>query len=216
VSRGESSAPGPIRLDTSARRAADLVFGTLLLLAASPVLLLAALAVRLDSPGPVLFVQSRVGRHGKPFPILKFRSMVRDAERIGPRISGRHDPRITRVGRMLRATKVDELPQILNVLRGEMTLIGPRAEVMEAVAHYSTEELRLLEVRPGLTGPGQIHFTTDQAAALDGAEDAEAFYRDHLLHAKLALDLDYLRHRSVGRDLSLIGRTALVILGWRR
>ena len=202
-----------MRGDTPLRRAVDLLLTVPALLVLTPLMGAIALAVRLESPGPALFRQRRVGRQGEPFAILKFRSMVRDAERLGPQISGRRDPRITRFGRMLRATKLDELPQLINVVRGEMTLIGPRAEVPDMVLAYTVEERETLRVRPGLTGPGQLHFTTDQVAALDTAADAETWYRQHQLPVKLALDLDYLRHRSLAADLGLLARTVSVMLG---
>lgn len=205
-----------MRGDTPLRRAVDLLLTVPALVLVAPLLAVIALGVRLGSPGPALFRQRRVGRGGRPFAILKFRSMVRDAERLGPQISGRRDPRITGLGRLLRATKLDELPQLVNVVRGEMTLIGPRAEVPDMVRSYTDEERQTLRVRPGLTGPGQLHFTTDQAALLDTAADAEAWYREHQLHAKLALDLDYLRHRSLGADVGLLLRTVAVMLGTGR
>lgn len=202
-----------MRGDTPLRRAVDLLLSAPALLLLAPLLGAIALAVRLESPGPALFQQRRVGRQGRSFAILKFRSMVRDAERLGPQISGRRDPRITRVGRLLRGTKLDELPQLVNVARGEMTLIGPRAEVPDMVREYTAEERDTLLVRPGLTGPGQLHFTTEQAAALDAAADAEAWYREHQLHAKLALDLEYLRRRSLAADLRLLARTVAAMVG---
>jgi lipopolysaccharide/colanic/teichoic acid biosynthesis glycosyltransferase len=215
--REEAAASGdPIVHDGAARRAVDLVAGIAALVALSPFLALVALAIKLDSPGPVLYSQERMGREGRPFRILKFRSMVADAERRGPAVSGKGDPRITRMGRWLRASKVDELPQLINLVRGEVTLFGPRAEVARYLPHYTAEERRLLEVRPGLTGPGQLYFTTHQAAELDSAEDPENHYIEHQLHPKLAMDLDYLRNRGVVRDLALLGRTVAVMAGWRR
>jgi lipopolysaccharide/colanic/teichoic acid biosynthesis glycosyltransferase len=176
---------------------------------------LIALAIVLESGGPVFFSQERVGKGRRPFKILKFRTMVVDAERAGPKVSGQRDPRITRVGAFLRATKLDEFPQVVNVLCGEMTLIGPRAEVPEMIRHYTPEELRILEFRPGLTAPGQIYFTTDQATELDGVEDAEAYYVEHHLHSKLRMDLDYLRDRSVVLDLKIVMWTVKLLLGLR-
>lgn len=202
-----------VRGDTAMRRAADLVLGGLAFIAASPVLLLLAAAVKLESRGPAFFSQERVGKDGRAFRILKFRSMVAGADRMGPAVSGRRDPRVTRLGALLRATKLDELPQLLNVVKGEMTLIGPRAEVPRYVAHYTEVERALLSVRPGLTGPGQVYFTTDQAGDLDGVEDPDRHYVDHQLHPKLAIDLDYLRRRSVLLDLSILGRTVALLAG---
>jgi lipopolysaccharide/colanic/teichoic acid biosynthesis glycosyltransferase len=198
-----------------ARRAVDLAGSVLALGLLSPVFAVVALAIVLESGGPVFYSQERVGKGRRPFRILKFRTMVVDADRIGPKVSGQTDPRITRVGAFLRATKLDELPQVVNVLRGEMTLIGPRAEVPEMIRHYAPDELRILEFRPGLTAPGQIYFTTDQAAQLDGVEDAEAFYVEHHLHPKLRMDLDYLRDRSVLLDLRIVVWTVKLLLGLR-
>lgn len=198
-----------------ARRAVDVAASALALAGLSPVYAVIALAIVLESGRPVFFSQERVGKGRRPFRILKFRTMVVDADRAGPKVSGRRDPRITRVGALLRATKLDEFPQIVNVLRGEMTLIGPRAEVPEMIRHYTPEELRILEFRPGLTAPGQIYFTTDQAAQLDGVEDAEAYYVEHHLHPKLRMDLDYLRDRSVLLDLRIVAWTVKLLLGFR-
>jgi lipopolysaccharide/colanic/teichoic acid biosynthesis glycosyltransferase len=205
----------PIRGDTVLRRTVDLAVGLPALLLFSPFLLLIAVLVKLDSPGSVLYAQRRVGRGEKPFRILKFRSMVADAEKIGPAVSGHQDARITRAGRVLRATKLDELPQILNVIRGEMTLIGPRAEVERYIEHYTPDERLLLQVRPGLTGPGQVYFTTDQAGELDAATDPETLYVTRQIHAKLALDLNYLRHRSFPTDLSILRRTLALLGRWK-
>ncbi|HVQ35680.1 MAG TPA: sugar transferase [Candidatus Bathyarchaeia archaeon] len=202
--------PG-IREDTPLRRAVDVVVATGSLVVLAPVFAVVAVAIKLESAGPVFFAQRRVGVEERPFRIFKFRSMVQDASRKGPKISGKRDPRITRVGGVLRATKLDEFPQLWNVLRGEMTLIGPRAEIPEMVAHYTEEEKLTLRVRPGLTCPGQLHFTTDQAADLDGIEDPEAHYVETQLHPKLALDLAYLRRRSLATDLSVVGKTLVVM-----
>jgi lipopolysaccharide/colanic/teichoic acid biosynthesis glycosyltransferase len=204
-----------VRGDGALRRGADLVLGGLALAAASPVLLLLAAAVKLESRGPAFFVQERIGREGKSFRILKFRSMVAGADRMGPAVSGHRDPRVTRMGRVLRATKLDELPQLLNVVKGEMTLIGPRAEVPRYVAHYTDDEREILSVRPGLTGPGQVFFTTDQAGELDAVADPDRHYIERQLHPKLAIDLDYLRRRSLLLDLAILARTAALLAGMR-
>lgn len=203
----------PLVGDSHLRRLADLLLGSLLLLALSPLFLVVAVLIKLDSRGPVFYRQERMGRGRTRFRILKFRSMVSDAERLGPEVSSRGDVRITRVGRWLRATKIDELPQLVNLLRGEVTLIGPRAEVERYFRYYTAEERRLLEVRPGMTGPGQIYFTTHQAAELDEVEDPETHYIQHQLHPKLAMDLEYLRRRGLGPDLAVLGRTLAVLLG---
>jgi lipopolysaccharide/colanic/teichoic acid biosynthesis glycosyltransferase len=204
-----------IRGDSTARRLVDVGVSAGALVVTSPLLVLVAALVKAESRGPAFYMQERIGKHGRPFRIVKFRSMVADAERIGPLVSGRRDPRITRVGSFLRATKLDELPQLVNVLRGDMTLIGPRADVARYVAHFTAEERRLLAVRPGLTGPSAVYFTTDQAGELDAVTDPDAFYIEHQLHPKLALDLEYLRRRSIAVDLGILWRTASVLAGPR-
>jgi lipopolysaccharide/colanic/teichoic acid biosynthesis glycosyltransferase len=203
----------PIRGDSATRRLVDVVVSAGALVLVSPLLILVVALVKAESLGPVFYLQKRIGKHGRPFRILKFRSMVANAERLGPLVSGRRGPRITRGGAFLRATKLDELPQLINVLRGDMTLIGPRADVARYVAQFTTEERQLLAVRPGLTGPSAVYFTTDQASELDGVTDPDAYYIEHQLHPKLALDLDYLRHRSVSVDIGILWRTASVLAG---
>ncbi|HET9480545.1 MAG TPA: sugar transferase [Candidatus Polarisedimenticolia bacterium] len=194
------------------RRAVDLAVSFVLLAALSPLLLLAGLLVRLDSRGPALFRQTRVGKDGVPFTMYKFRTM-RVATGAQPvTLGGRRDDRVTRLGRFLRASKIDELPQLLNVLRGEMTLIGPRAETPNFVEHFTPGQRKVLSVKPGLTGPGQILYTTTQAVQLEGAEDANRLYIEKILPEKLEWDLEYIRTRSVAGDLAILGRTLLVVL----
>ena len=151
----------------TAQRVLDIVFTSILLLFLFPLFLLLALVVRLDSPGPALFIQKRVGKNGKEFPVFKFRSMVVDAEarrrlleaaneRTGPVFKMKNDPRITRSGRLLRKLSLDELPQLLNVLRGEMSLVGPRPALPSEVALYTPRQTQRLTVTPGLTGLWQV------------------------------------------------------------
>ena len=203
-------APGGLRTDTFLRRGMDLVIAFIALLLTAPLLLTAAAAVKITSRGPALYKQVRAGKSGRPFTMLKFRSMVRDADRVGPLVTDRADPRITRIGALLRAAKLDELPQLFNVMRGDMTLIGPRPEVPRFLSCYHPEELGILTVRPGLTGPGQIFYTEVQAGE-DSATDPEAHYVDSQLHPKLAVDLDYLRRRSLWFDLGILLRTIALI-----
>jgi lipopolysaccharide/colanic/teichoic acid biosynthesis glycosyltransferase len=205
-----------IRGDSRLRRLADLLVTLPALILLAPLLLLLAALVKLDSPGPAIYGQVRMGKHRRPFRILKFRSMVADAESRGPAVSGHRDSRVTRVGRLLRDSKLDELPQLLNVLHGEMTLVGPRAEVPRYLPHYTDSEQRLLTVRPGLTGPGQVYFTTHQAGELDGVADPEEHYIRHQLHPKLALDLEYLQRRSMTHDLSIVVRTLAALVAAAR
>jgi lipopolysaccharide/colanic/teichoic acid biosynthesis glycosyltransferase/O-antigen/teichoic acid export membrane protein len=203
-------APGALRPDTFLRRGMDVVIAFTALLVTLPLLLAAAAAVKITSRGPALYKQVRAGKSGRPFTMLKFRSMVRDADRVGPLVTDRADPRITRIGALLRAAKLDELPQLFNVMRGDMTLIGPRPEVLRFLPCYHQEELGILTVRPGLTGPGQIFYTEVQAEH-DSATDPETHYVDSQLHPKLAVDLDYLRRRSLWFDLGILLRTIALI-----
>ncbi|MEX2114363.1 MAG: sugar transferase [Pirellulales bacterium] len=176
----------------------------------SPLFLIAALAVRLDSRGPVFFVQERVGRNFVPFGILKFRTMVADADRRGGQITSGNDSRITRSGRWLRKTKIDELPQLINVVRGDMSLVGPRPEVPKYVAMFRGDFTTILTVRPGLTDPASIKYR-DEAALLAASDDAERAYVEHVLPDKIALARDYVQRASLVGDLRLIVHTLLRI-----
>ena len=197
------------------RRRMDIVGSAAALAVLSPLVPIVAALIKVDSPGPALFRQRRIGRDGEPFEILKLRTMVVDANRIGPAVGGRHDPRVTRVGRMLRATKLDELPQLYNVLRGDMTLVGPRAEVPELIEHYNPEQLGILAVTPGLTGVGQLYFTLYQANELDDVLDPTDHHIRHQLGPKVGLDLAYAANRSWRSDLALIAYTLVVMAGLR-
>jgi lipopolysaccharide/colanic/teichoic acid biosynthesis glycosyltransferase len=193
-----------------AKRALDLLFSFLALLLLSPLLLLLALWIKLDSPGPVLYRGRRVGLDGRPFLMLKFRTMVEGAERRGPAVTYRDDPRITRAGRILRRTKLDELPQLLNVVNGEMSLVGPRPEDPSYVALYTAEQRQVLSVKPGITGSTQLEYR-DEASMLQGkAVDEE--YVTRLMPEKLKLDLEYVRTRSLVLDLKILWRTATTLL----
>jgi lipopolysaccharide/colanic/teichoic acid biosynthesis glycosyltransferase len=199
--------------DSWARRAVDVVVSGIALAIAGPVIVLLAGLVRLTSRGPAFYRQVRTGRAVEQFTMLKLRSMVSGADRAGPLVTSRADSRVTRLGALLRTTKLDELPQLVNVLKGDMTLIGPRPEVPRFIPHYGDEELQILNVRPGLTGPGQIYYTQLQQATTLGDEDPEKHYADHELHPKLAIDLDYLRRRGLAHDLQILVRTALLLAG---
>ena len=184
-----------------AKRLFDILAAAAGLLLLSPLLLLAALWVKLDSPGPVLFRQTRVGRHGVPFSIHKFRTM-----RVAPgaAITVGEDPRITRSGRVLRQTKLDELPQLWDVLRGAMSLVGPRPELPRYVALYPTElREQVLSVRPGITDPASLAFS-HEAELLAAASDPEREYREVVLPAKLRLSADYAARATLATDLQLI------------
>jgi lipopolysaccharide/colanic/teichoic acid biosynthesis glycosyltransferase/O-antigen/teichoic acid export membrane protein len=200
-------------VDDALRRTLDLAAATIALTLLSPLLLVLALLVRASSPGPVLFVQERSGRHGRPFRLLKLRTMRTGADG-GMQITVDGDPRVTRVGRMLRRTKLDELPQLWNVLRGDMSLVGPRPEVPRYVAGLNDEQRAVLAVRPGITDPASIAFR-DESELLSRYENPERAYRDEILPHKIALSLDYLARRTVWTDLGVLLRTAAVLLGRR-
>jgi len=199
-------------IDESIRRAIDAAAASLGLVALSPVLLGIALAIATDSRGPILFRQERVGKRGKAFKILKFRSMRPDAERVGGQLTVGTDPRVTRVGHFLRAWKLDELPQLWNVLVGDMSLVGPRPEVPRYVALYSQQQRRVLEVRPGITDPASIAFR-DESETMAGHPDPERLYVETILPEKLRLNLAYLERRTVLTDLALILTTLRAVLG---
>lgn len=167
-----------------------------------------ALWIKLDSPGPVLFRQVRVGRWGNLFHIWKFRTMVADAPARGPAVTAAADPRITRAGRFLRATKLDELPQLVNVLLGQMSLVGPRPEVPQYVALYPPAlREQVLSVRPGLTDPVSLAYA-DEAQRLAAAADPEREYREVILPAKLQAAAAYVARASLWTDLGVLLRTA--------
>ena len=188
-------------------RALDLALTLLLLPLLAPVAALVALAVTLDSPGPVLYRSTRVGRDGRRFQMLKFRTML---HRVGgPSVSREGDERYTQVGRLLAATRLDELPQAWNVLRGQMRLVGPRPEVECFVLAQPEAYRRILAVPPGVTGPTQLAFA-DEGRWLALMPDPERGYRDELLPQKVALDLRYVRRASLLDDCGAIARTWLV------
>jgi lipopolysaccharide/colanic/teichoic acid biosynthesis glycosyltransferase len=187
-----------------AKRLFDILCAGVGLLLLSPLLLAVAVWVKLDSPGPVMFRQERVGRFGRSFRIHKFRTMRVDAPTLGPQITIGDDARITRSGRWLRASKVDELPQLWDVLRGAMSLVGPRPEVPRYVAMYPAELRALvLSVRPGITDPASLSFR-NESELLAQAEDPEREYVEVVMPMKLRLAADYVRNASLGGDIRLI------------
>jgi lipopolysaccharide/colanic/teichoic acid biosynthesis glycosyltransferase len=188
------------------KRCLDLCVALAALIVLAPVFAVVMLLVAVDSPGPILFRQWRVGRHYRPFLIYKFRTM--HAGNSGRRaITPAGDSRVTRVGRILRATKLDELPQLFNVVRGEMSLVGPRPEVLQYVELFHRDYGDVLEVRPGLTDLASIKYR-DEAAALAAAADPELEYITRILPDKIALAKDYVRQSSLLFDLRLIAMTA--------
>lgn len=195
-----------------AKRLFDLLGATVALGLLAPLLVLVALAVRLDSPGPVFFRQERVGRGGVPFRIHKFRTMRVDAPALGPQVTVGRDVRITRVGHLLRHYRIDELPQFIDVLLGRMSLVGPRPEVPRFVAHYPAAlKAQVLAVRPGITDPASLAHI-DEAGLLAAASDPEREYIDHILPRKLALQAEYAARATLWSDLAVLGRTLKVLV----
>jgi lipopolysaccharide/colanic/teichoic acid biosynthesis glycosyltransferase len=192
------------------KRGFDVLVSLALLLLLAPLLLALALWIKLDSPGPVLFRQTRVGRGGVAFDIHKFRTMQHGAAGLPLTVGA--DPRITRAGAWLRQTRLDELPQLLDVLAGSMSLVGPRPEVPRYVVHYPAAlRERLLAQRPGLTDPAALHYI-DEARVLAAAPDPERAYIEQVLPAKLALSAAYAERATLASDIGVLWRTACALV----
>jgi lipopolysaccharide/colanic/teichoic acid biosynthesis glycosyltransferase len=192
------------------KRAFDVTVALIGLIVTSPVVLAAAIAVKVGSPGPAFYSGVRVGRNGAIFNIHKLRTMDENAESSGPAVTARDDPRVTKVGRLLRRRKADELPQLLNVLKGEMSLVGPRPEHPQYVEHYTPQQRRLLAVRPGMTGPAALAFI-DEEDQLSG-DQPEATYLKDVLPRKLELEMQYVDRATFGSDLRILLQTAAVVV----
>jgi lipopolysaccharide/colanic/teichoic acid biosynthesis glycosyltransferase len=205
-----STAEASCTADAAGRRALDVVVAVTGLVVLAPVALVIALVVRLTSRGPAFHRAERVGRDGRPFTLVKFRSMEVDAAAAGPGITAGGDRRVTRIGRTLRSTKLDEIPQLLNVLKGEMSVVGPRPEDSRYVDLYDAEQREILRWRPGITSPASIEFR-DEEQRLAAAADLESAYRE-IMAEKIAIDLEYFRRAKVIDDFRVIGRTAGALL----
>jgi len=190
----------------AAKRGFDTLIAGAGLVALSPLIAAIAVAVKATSRGPVFYRGSRIGLGGKPFPMLKFRTMVANADAIGGSSSPADDPRITPLGRALRRYKLDELPQLWNVLVGEMSLVGPRPQVAWAVELYAPEERAILGVRPGITDEASLRFS-NEAEILKGSKDPDKDYIEKIHPEKMRLSLEYVRTQSFLGDLSIIART---------
>jgi len=194
----------------------DVVLAGLGLVLILPLLAVLAVWVKLDSPGPVFFRQERVGRHGVPFRIHKLRTMHGAQDATAPQVTVGADARITRAGRWLREHRLDELPQLIDVLAGSMSLVGPRPEVPRYVAHYPPAlRDKVLSVRPGITDPASLEFL-DEASMLAAATDPERAYVESVLPAKLRLAAEYVDHASPARDLQVLCATLRTLLVGRR
>ena len=177
------------------KRSIDLVVATIGLIILAPVLPIVAILIKLDSPGSVFYGGERTGKNGVPFKMYKLRTMVTHADRMGAAVTQGLDPRVTQVGRILRRYKIDELPQLINVLCGEMSLVGPRPESPCYVKHYTAEQRQVLRVKPGITGPTQLKFRHEETL-LQGCTNLEEEYVQRIMPQKLALDLEYIRQGS--------------------
>jgi lipopolysaccharide/colanic/teichoic acid biosynthesis glycosyltransferase len=198
-------------MDISTKRVFDVLISAASLVALSPLLLTLAILVKLDSPGPALYRGRRTGKHGDEFNILKFRSMVVDAEKRGGYSTALNDPRITRLGKILRRYKLDEFPQLINVLRGEMSIVGPRPEVPAYTRMYSGEEMLILTVRPGITDYASIKFS--RLDLILGERDADRAYDERVKPEKNALRIKYVKEQKFITDLIIIGRTIVKLTG---
>jgi lipopolysaccharide/colanic/teichoic acid biosynthesis glycosyltransferase len=191
------------------RHSFDFICATLALILFSPLLALIALAIKLEDGGPVFYAHPRLGRNFRPFGLLKFRSMVPQADRIGSSVTVAGDPRITRVGRFLRKYKLDELPQLLNIIKGDIQLVGARPEFGGNVERFRAQYEILLRYRPGITDPATLAYRNEEA--MFGQRDVEEVYFSEILPRKLELSLAYARQRTFRSDLALIFRTVLGI-----
>lgn len=193
------------------KRLFDLLASAAGLLVLSPLFLLLALWVKSDSPGPVFYRQTRVGRGNRDFRLFKFRSMRVGADKKGLITVGGRDPRVTRSGYCIRKYKLDELPQLINVFLGDMSLVGPRPEVRKYVELYTPEQMRVLDVRPGITDPASIRYRNENEL-LAASDDPERFYRETIMQDKLRINLEYVAERSFVYDLKLIFKTFWTII----
>ena len=192
------------------KRIFDFFSSLIVLILLLPMLVILALAIVFDSKGGVFYKQQRVGKDNQEFWLFKFRTMRPDSDKLKITVGDR-DPRVTNVGYFLRKYKLDELPQLINILRGEMSVVGPRPEVRRYVDLYSEEQLRVLTVKPGLTDYSSLEYV-DESELLAQATDPEKMYIDEIMPAKLALNLKYIQEKSLGTDLKLIFKTILRII----
>lgn len=193
----------------------DFVVSLLVMLMAIPLWLAVAIAIKLSSPGPVFHRAIRIGKDGKPFTLYKFRTMVADAAQRGPGITGRDDPRITRVGHLLRKVKIDEMPQVINVLKGEMSIVGPRPEDPHYVAHYTPEQRRVFSVRPGMASPAFVKYRHEEGLLAAAGDNVEQNYLAVILPDKLRMDLEYVDRQSFLYDLAILAQAALSLF-WHK
>lgn len=193
------------------KRIFDIIFSLLILALFLPSGILIAVLVLVTSPGGVFYVQQRIGRFGVPFGLYKFRTMRRNADRVGTLTVGMRDPRITGIGYFLRKFKLDEFPQFLNVLKGDMSIVGPRPEVSEFVELYTEDQREILQVRPGITDLASLEYFKENEI-LGRAEDPRAAYIEEIMPAKIELNKQYLKRPTLTHDLQIMWRTFVKIL----
>lgn len=193
------------------KRICDILSALLLLIVLSPLMVLIAVLVKCTSKGPIFYVQSRVGRYNKDFRMYKFRTMRVNADKQGLLTVGGHDSRITKIGYWLRKSKMDELPQLWNILKGDMSVVGPRPEVRYYVNYYTPEQMKVLEVRPGLTDRASLAYI-DENTLLGASMDPQQTYIEDIMPKKLALNFEYIHHMSPAEDMRIIARTCLKII----
>ncbi len=196
------------------KRAFDIIASGLGLIVLSPLFLVLAIWIKLDSKGPVFYRQVRVGKNNKDFRIFKFRSMRVGADKGSLVTIGGHDPRVTRSGYFIRKFKFDELPQLINVFLGDMSLVGPRPEVRHYVDYWTSEQMHVLDVRPGITDPASIKFRNENEL-MEKAEDPEKYYIEVIMQEKIKLYLEYVEKHSFLYDIGLIFKTFWVIVSER-
>ena len=194
-----------------AKRLFDIVASGIGLVLLTPLFLIVAIWIKCDSPGPVFYRQTRVGKNNKDFRIFKFRSMRLGADGGSLITIGGHDPRITRSGYFIRKTKIDEFPQLINVFLGEMSIVGPRPEVRHFVDLWTKEQMHVLDVRPGITDPASIRYRNENEL-LEKSTDPEKYYIDTIMQDKLKLYLEYVENNSLWNDIKLIFQTMYVIV----
>ncbi|NND93693.1 MAG: sugar transferase [Flavobacteriales bacterium] len=188
------------------KRLLDILFSLVGLLVLSPILILISILIFIKDGSPIFFMQERIGKDSNPFQLFKFRTMRPNSESEGQLSIGGRDPRVTDIGHILRKSKVDELPQLLNVLKGDMSLVGPRPEVPRYVALYNERQREVLKVRPGLTDKASLAYF-NESELMEDKEDPESFYIEELMPAKLELNLEYLNGRTLITDIRLIIKT---------
>jgi lipopolysaccharide/colanic/teichoic acid biosynthesis glycosyltransferase len=207
------SAPQPDKWSNTGRRILDVAIALGGLFCLAPLFFLSGLAIYLESGLPLFFSHLRLGECGRPFRLYKFRKFREDAPARGMAVTLRHDPRLTRVGRILAQTKLDELPQLWNVLKGDMSMVGPRPEVLEFADCFADGYHAVLRFKPGIFGPNQV-FLRNESFLYPGVADPEEFYRRVLFPLKARTDLAYFPYRTIGQDITWIVRGVLAVIGW--